>query len=389
MRAHRSVLLILLPERSWFMHYIGSKRALIPFLQQAIFSTVGQKAGFVFADVFGGTGAVSRAFKPLAQRVITNDIETYSYTLLRHYIGTHRALSYQAHVDYLNALPGTTGFIAAHYGEGGYGRLYFSRENAQKIDAIRQQIGRWRQRGELDDDLYYLLLTSLLEAADRVANTTAVYAAYLKHLKPTARQPLLLRPPPVELTTAGHTVFNQDANTLIGHITGDVLYLDPPYNERQYGANYHLLNTIALYDAFTPQGKTGLRHYIRSRYCSRQTAASALEGLIRRADFEYVFLSYSNEGLLTPTEIADICSAYGSYHFTTAPHRRYRAGKPGDKRSAAETTTEYLHVLHKQGPVAQTHCLGLLKSTPPTTIPTYQKSQRTRVFGSDALPRGP
>lgn len=329
------------------MHYIGSKRALIPFLQQGIFSAVGRKSGFVFADVFGGTGAVARAFKPVAHRVLANDIETYSYTLLRHYIGTHRALSYQAHVDYLNELPGTVGFIAAHYGEGGYGRLYFCQENAQKIDAIRQQIGHWRQRGELDDDLYYLLLTSLLEAADRVANTTAVYAAYLKQLKATARQPLQLRPPPVELTPTSHAVFNQDANALIGHIAGDVLYLDPPYNERQYGATYHLLNTIALYDAFTPQGKTGLRRYVRSRYCSRQTAASALEDLIRRADFEYVFLSYSNEGLLTPAEIADLCSAYGAYSVTSTEHTRYRASKAGAPPPTAIRTTEYLHVLHK------------------------------------------
>ena len=344
------------------MHYIGSKRALIPFLQQAIFSTVGQKTGFVFADVFGGTGAVARAFKPLASRVIANDLEAYSYTLLRHYIGTHRALSYQGHVDYLNALPGTTGFVAAHYGEGGYGRLYFSQENAQKIDAIRQQIGRWRQRGELDDDLYYLLLTALLEAADRVANTTAVYAAFLKQLKPAARQPLLLRPPPVELTTHSHRVFNQDANALIGHIAGDVLYLDPPYNERQYGANYHLLNTIALYDAFTPRGKTGLRRYVRSRYCSRQTAASALEGLIRRADFEYVFLSYSNEGLLTSREIAEILSAYGAYSVTSTEHTRYRTAKAGASPPTATRTTEYLHVLHKSARLSRTRTTGVVEA---------------------------
>src|SRR5690606_4557620 len=134
--------------------------------------------------------------------------------------------------------------------------------------------------GKIEKRLYYLLITSLLEAADAVANTASVYGAFLKHLKKSAQKDIRLEIPNYVLNEADHEVFNEDANMLIEKVEGDILYMDPPYNHRQYGANYHLLNTIAKYDEFIPSGKTGLREYERSAWCMRGKVADVFEDLI-------------------------------------------------------------------------------------------------------------
>ena len=114
-----------------------------------------------------------------------------------------------------------------------------------------------------------------------------------------------------------HEVYCQDANELIKRIEGDILYLDPPYNSRQYGANYHMLNTIAEYKAFEPKGKTGLREYSRSQYCSKRTVKEAFESLIDAAQFKYILLSYNNEGLMSPEDVKSVMSQYGHYKVVT------------------------------------------------------------------------
>ncbi|MEM7347677.1 MAG: DNA adenine methylase, partial [Chloroflexota bacterium] len=138
------------------------------------------------------------------------------------------------------------------------------------------------------------------------------------------------------------------ANTLIQEIQGDILYLDPPYNHRQYGANYHLLNTIALYDDFIPQGKTGLREYVRSAYCRRDQVKSAFESLIAQANFRYIFLSYNNEGLMSVEDVETMMAKYGDYSLKTKRYQRFKADKDSNRRHKAKQTEEYLHILIKQ-----------------------------------------
>lgn len=142
--------------------------------------------------------------------------------------------------------------------------------------SLEWAIREWRTAGQIDDNTYYFLLASLLESADKVANTASVYCAYLKHIKKSAQKPLVLSPAKFTPTSNKHLLFHQDANELISTISGDILYLDPPYNQRQYGANYHLLNTIAKYDQFVPKGKTGLRSYQKSAYCKSSEVVSSL-----------------------------------------------------------------------------------------------------------------
>ena len=250
------------------MQYIGSKKRLLPFIQSTIHNTVGTDlSDKIFADLFAGTAAVGRAFKNCTKQIIANDVEYYAYALNRNYIGNSNKIQEgQQYIDTLNRLPlVNNGFIYKNYCQGsGSGRQYFADDNGKKIDTLRQGIEKLRTVENIGDDVYYFLLASLLESADRIANNTAVYYSFLKHLSLPAQQELLLEPANFELNVHAHQVFNENANTLIKRITGDILYLDPPYTNRQYGEGYHLLNSIALYDNFVPKGKTGKRAYNKS-----------------------------------------------------------------------------------------------------------------------------
>lgn len=332
------------------MNYIGSKHSLIPFIQTTLQKTVASPLDtMVFCDLFAGTGAVARAIKPQTKQVIANDIEYYSYVLNKNYIGNHLAFEYQPLLDELNQLPLKKGFVFENYSENGKAqRLYFSAHNGQKIDSIRTQIESWFRSKKITQSAYFFLLASLLESADKVANTASVYGAYLKQLKKSAQQPLYLAPALFDATPQPHLVYNEDSNDLITKISGDILYLDPPYNARQYGANYHLLNTIALYDTFIPQGKTGLRLYHKSVYCKKQEVALALDNLIEKAQFTYIFLSYNNEGLLPSKTIETIFKKYGHYDVATQNYSRFKADKTENRHHKATSTTEFLHILEKK-----------------------------------------
>ncbi|MGB5942573.1 MAG: DNA adenine methylase [Leeuwenhoekiella sp.] len=331
------------------MNYIGSKHKLSGWLLENVQSVCGRDlSDNVFCDLFAGTGAVGRTFKPLVKEVIANDLEYYSYVLNQNYIGNHKPINASAYFEKLNRLPSRRGFVFQNYSEGGNaGRLYFSKENGLKIDAARQQIARWKESGKMDDTLYFHLLASLLEAADKVANTASVYGAYLKKIKKSAQKTLKILPAKFDITQNPHQVYNADSNQLIENISGDILYLDPPYNARQYGANYHLLNTIAKKDTFVPKGKTGLRDYGKSAYCSKVEVAKVFEKLIASAKFKYVFLSYNNEGLMPKQQVSEILQKYGRYDLVTKDYQRFKADKTENRNHKATATQEYLHILEK------------------------------------------
>ncbi|PHQ30767.1 DNA adenine methylase [Leeuwenhoekiella nanhaiensis] len=331
------------------MNYIGSKHKLSSWLLSSISDVCGPDLSkFVFCDLFAGTGSVGRTFKPLVKGVIANDLEFYSYVLNQNYIGNNEPIDASAYIEELENLPPKAGFIFNTYCEdGASGRLYFSAENGKKIDTIRSQIEVWFSQGEINEDVYFFLLASLLESADKVANTASVYGAYLKKLKKSAQNTLTLKPADFEITPGNHSVYNQNSNELIKAISGDILYLDPPYNARQYGANYHVLNTIAKKDTFVPKGKTGLRSYKKSAFCSKIEVATAFEELIKQADFKTIFLSYNNEGLMPAETVKAIMQRYGKYDLVTTSYQRFKADKTENRNHKATGTTEYLHILEK------------------------------------------
>jgi adenine-specific DNA-methyltransferase len=327
------------------MNYIGSKLRLADFIIQAVSARVPRLEDKVFAEPFGGTGIIARQLKTKVKQLIVNDIEQYSFVLLRNYIGNHQPLAEgQQRLDFLNGLSGKSGFIHQNYCSPA-ARLYFSDENGTRIDAIRMQIEAWNPT--ISEDMYYFLLASLLEAADKVANTASVYGAFLKKLKRSAQKKIILKGAHFATTAQAHEVYHTDANHLITQIKGDILYLDPPYNARQYGANYHLLNTIAIYQPFEPKGKTGLPDYYKSDYCRKNKVADAFEKLISTADFPYIFVSYNNEGLMPLSQMKAIMEKYGDYELVQRKWQRFKADTNQNRNHTADNTLEYLHILKK------------------------------------------
>lgn len=362
------------------MNYIGSKYSLTDFITESIQKTLHyyqenrQPKDMIFADLFAGTGAIGQAFKKLNYQIIANDIQYYSYVINKHYIENNSPLAFDGLkntftplkdanetitekqvLDYLNTLQDKKGFIYKNYSLGGtkgekFERMYFTDINAIKCDSIRIKLEEWKQNNILTQGEYYYLLACLLNAVDKCANTASVYGAFLKHFKKSAQKTFELEPLPLIKHQGNNTVYNEDINNLIKKISGDILYLDPPYNERQYSSNYHLLETIAKYDNPTITGKTGLRDYSmqKSLYCSNKTVADTFEDLIAHANFKYIFLSYNNEGLMSLDTVKDILSKYGDYQLFEQKYRRFRADKSSNRTFKENTTTEYLHVLVKK-----------------------------------------
>lgn len=351
------------------MNYIGSKKSLLPFLEESIIKITGNNGYFTFLDLFAGTGIVGQHFKKLGNKIISNDLQYYSFVLNKNYIENHQVLLFdglkntiddfinipidkRANVvcEYLQKIPLKKGFLYKNYARQGtdkneFTRQYFSDENAQKIDAIRSKIENWKQAKLINSNEYFFLLATLIENADKVANTASVYGAFLKKLKKSAQQILKLNPADFILNEQNHIVYNEDIELLIGKVKGDILYLDPPYNHRQYAPNYHILETIAKYDNPKIKGVTGLRSYEnqKSKFCQKNEVLKSFENIISKANVKYIFLSYNNEGLMSTDDIQKIMSKRGEYGVFTKTYQRFKADRDQNRTHKAKTVTEFLH----------------------------------------------
>lgn len=317
------------------MNYIGSKRKLA----DRIFSEINSRAkNGVFCDLFAGTGAVAEKFTDY-DKLLVNDWETYSSLVLSQKFSFDKPDDLTEKLIFLNNCEPVQGFITDHYSPIG-DRMYFTIDNAMKIDGIRIAI---EENMGYKESHYFIAL--LLHAADSVANTASVYGAYLKSFKQTSKKFLNL----IDRQKFSYKgeVFCSDANILINHIAGDILYLDPPYNTRHYGANYHILNTIIDWGDFIPQGITGLPPYLKSAYCSKTRIKNAFDDLLRDAQFSNIFISYNNEGILSPEDFKDICNQYGKLT-TIVLDDTYQRFKADSKRKQSQTSTvEFLYWLEK------------------------------------------
>lgn len=329
------------------MRYLGCKTLLLDWIDKTV-SDLGVSSG-TFADLFTGTTTVAQHFKSKGFRLITSDIMYFSYAFQHTYIASLKLPNFEKvlglpqlcdyrqtinpetkNVDiiiyYLNELEGRNGFIFKHFCADGSNneRMYFTSENARKVDAIREQIEGWRYSELLNDEEYFLLITSLIEAVSDISNTAGTYGAFLKHLDGRALKPLTLVTPIILEDSKSHRVFCEDANQLVKRIECDILYIDPPYNRRQYAAYYHLLDTIARWDKPEIKGKTGRRPYNdqRSRYSTIE-AEQALTELVMDANCKHILISYNDEGRLNRETILRILSRRGKPTLFENNIRRY------------------------------------------------------------------
>ena len=343
------------------MNYIGSKHSIIDFIEESITDYVGEVKNKTFCDIFAGTGVVGKRFKTLGCNVISNDNQYYSYVINRHYISNNENITFDklksSGIDnvfiYLNKVDNYKGFIYKNYTKEGtknleYSRMYFTEWNAIKIDSMRNQIEKWFKNEQITQNEYFYLLTCLIESADKVANTASVYEAFLKKFKRSAQNTIELKELPILISknTSG-VVYKEDSNTLIKKISGDILYMDPPYNSRKYNTNYHILETIAYGDMPEIKGKTGTRcDGMLSKFNSKNEAIKAFEDIIKNAKFEYIFLSYNDEGIMSIEQIKKVMEKYGEYRRYERYHKRYKATK--SKEIDKKSTIEYLHSLRKK-----------------------------------------
>jgi adenine-specific DNA-methyltransferase len=310
--------------------YLGSKRRLVPALSM-LAGASGARTGL---DLFCGTTRVAQAWKQSGLAVTAVDSARTAHVLAGCYIATDRADPAGLLVDVvdavagLNALKGVPGYVTATFCQEA---RYFRPENGARIDAVRDAI----ERGYAGTPLWPILMTSLLEAADRVDSTTGVQMAYLKRWAPRAHQPLELRVP--ELLAGPGTAVRGDACRLAGSAAlpdVDIAYLDPPYNQHRYDSNYHVWETLVAWDAPDHYGVACKRADLRdperrSAFNGRRTMPSALAGVIAEVRAEVVLLSYNNESWLTFDELRDLCAVRGRVEVLAFDSARYVGARIG------------------------------------------------------------
>ena len=303
--------------------YIGSKRRLVPVLAR-----ICQASGATTAlDLFTGTTRVAQAFKAQGVHVTAVDSARYAHTFARTYIETDAAATdaaaLQAAVTHLNALPGKPGYVTETFS---HEARFFQPHNAARIDAVRDAI----DSEYAGSPLFPLLLTSLIEAADRVDSTTGVQMAYVKQWAPRSAKPLELRVP--ELLDGPGRAIQGDAVELtspsdrsgLGHF--DLAYLDPPYNQHRYFTNYHVWETLVAWDAPEAYGVARKRLDARdpsthSAFNSKRTMPAALASVVQSVDCDLLVLSYNNESWLGLEELEAMCSIQATASGAAAARR--------------------------------------------------------------------
>jgi adenine-specific DNA-methyltransferase len=323
------------------MRYIGSKANLLDDISSVIdpFKANTQ----IFCDLFSGTGSVGRYFKKDFQ-IISNDLLYFSYAIQKATIENQDEPRYQnlkkvigkdpfLYLTELNVAKyefQKPTFIYDNYSPTkDCSRQYLTNENALRVDAFRQIIDSWRDQKLINELEYFYLLAGIIESVPFVSNIAGTYGAYLKGWDNRSHKRL----DPVKYSVTNNNKqnksYNQDVNDLIKIIEGDVLYLDPPYNGRQYISNYHLLETVARYDNPEIKGVTGIRNDpdASSDYCKKSKVSTAFERLIEESKFKYIVVSYSNEGLMSEDEIIEILKKHGNPKklvIKRIPYRRYK-----------------------------------------------------------------
>jgi adenine-specific DNA-methyltransferase len=307
--------------------YIGSKRTLLP-------SLVGVLQAFPelrhVADVFAGTNRVGHACKRAGWRVTANDHNAYAHCLAECYVEVDLE-DVQADVERLlrelAALPGQPGWFTETFCRRS---RFFQPHNGERVDAIREAI----ERKGLPPGLRAVVLTSLMEAADRVDSTCGLQMAYVKQWAPRSFNALELRMPAVlpRVAAGPCRALCMDANAVARELDVDVAYIDPPYNQHSYLSNYHIWESLVLWDAPEVYGVACKRVDCRQRkseYNSKRRHVEAFAGLVRDLAAPLLVVSFNNEGYQTREQLERLLSEHGEVFVITTDFKRYVGAQIG------------------------------------------------------------
>ena len=187
-------------------------------------------------------------------------------------------------------------------------------------------------RGIISSEDFYFYKASLIDAVTKVSNTSGTYGSFLKINDNRKFKRIKLEPINVFDNNKNNECYCEDILQVIAHVSGDILYLDPPYNNRQYPPYYHILETVTLYDEPDIYGKTGRRHYeeMLSPLCMKEKAIPAMLDIIRQAKFKHCYISYSTDGIMPYKQLCEELGQYGEVNVFFRTYRRYKANSNGN-----------------------------------------------------------
>ena len=356
----------------------------------------------IFCDIFSGTGSVARYFKPKYE-VHSNDILHFSYVIQKATIennceplfhkldgiGIADPIKFLEEND-IDSSGHFSTFVADNYAPNDHcERMYISKQNAVRVDYIRNTIEEWSRSGLIDEVEYYYLLAALIEGIPYVSNITGTYGAYLKTWDKRAYKAFEMARLDILDNGRNNRSYNTDANSLIRIMDGDILYIDPPYNSRQYAPNYHLLETISRYDSPDIRGITGMRPYndIKSAFCVKSEVLEVFEDLIAKSRFANIVMSYSTEGLMSAEQIEKILKRHGvenSYKRYDIPYRKYKSKISNETKMLKE----FIFYIRKEIPKTEVFpTLAISGKTPkcPISPSAYLKSPLNYIGGKYKL----
>ncbi|MDX6670017.1 MAG: adenine-specific DNA-methyltransferase [Solirubrobacteraceae bacterium] len=326
--------------------YLGSKRTLVPLIERVV-AGLPVRTG---CDLFAGTTRVGQALRAGGLRVVSNDTASYSEAFGQAYVAAGAEVDrprLRRLLAQLDALPGSPGYFTRAFCEQA---RYLQPANGARVDAIRAAIDDL----DLDPVERGIVLTSLVEAADRVDSTVGLQMAYLKQWAPRAHNRLELREPPAVPGPSG-TVLREDANALAPELDVDLAYVDPPYNQHSYFSNYHVWETLVRGDEPDTYGVANKRVDCRERkspWNYRRLAAGALEDLLDRIATPWLVVSFNAEGFHDPDAVHE--RLLRERHVARVPVdvKRYVGAQIGIHAPSGEKvgrvshlrTTEYLFV---------------------------------------------
>jgi len=334
---------ISLPEKIHRLNYIGSKFQLLDWITSNMKENTGWTSfeNRTIADLFAGTGIVSYYFRKHKVQVISNDAELYSSVITHAFTRSTYSETCQRLIDEFqkdiesDIHSSTVGFVTTQYSPyESNERKFFTIENAQRIDYLRSKLESIKNTVTEND--YTFILASILLSADAVSNVPAVYGCFLKEFKTKALKPLVLTPIHNNTTPAisGSMTYNSDVLDIefLRSFKSDLVYLDPPYNERQYSKNYFPLNIIAktpesLLSEEPLKGKTGIpTDCFISPFCKKgETVESAFDLLFRELKTKWIFLSYNSESLISKERMLEMMEKYGTASVIEREYKRFKS----------------------------------------------------------------